>query len=138
MITKAIISVQGYDFFDEYQHVLEHINKTNPHPKGSSRDALTHGLVPSAYYWTLESILMPLEKISDVDAVGEIHSYREMIKKGSLPPAVVLELSTWMKFYALDGSHRIESLIKENKKEVKAFIGIRKDQIDVFKKKKQE
>ena len=119
-----IVNYKSHTFAGEYEHVLSHIRATNPHPEGSRRDALTHGVYPHKYCWTKEAVRVSLDQFQDVECVGHVLDYRAMIRCGSLPPAIVLEMLPSGLLIILDGAHRVVSCQLEKIAELDAYIGI--------------
>lgn len=122
-----MLTLSGLSFFDDHEHVLSHVMRYNPHPEGSSRDALTYGVRPQRYLWTKETEKIPLDIFEEVECVGDFWQYYYMIEKGSLPPAIVLQMYPSDLLMILDGAHRVKAAQKYGLKEIDAYIGIEKE-----------
>lgn len=125
-----------YKFYPNYETVLNHISRYNPHQSGSSRDALTHGISDvHEYLWT-DELLIPIDLISNIDQIGlnlrNLKSYQKQIKEGSNPPAIICIMNESGKILLVDGSHRVNALLNENKTEVKIFIGILPEILEIL------
>ena len=130
-MTKAI-KFKGLTFYNEYEHVLNHIRNTNPYPPGHHRCALTNAVDPAYYFWIPEPIdfYLDLVRYKDMVVPCSTKRYQNKIKKGSMPPAIIARVRTNGSESLLDGQHRIYSAVQEGITNIKVYKGIRHDDIE--------
>jgi hypothetical protein len=117
---------------DKATIIYKHIDKTNPHPSGSPRDAFMG--IPSdlsIYDWNIEPIdIFPddpkinkekLYPASKRDVKRYMSHYKKYNKEGIDFPAIVL-VDNGTEYTILDGAHRLQSAINLNVP-IKAYIG---------------
>ena len=102
--------------------VINHIKRTCPHFNNPSRQALRNNRL-DLYLWKDEPELIPinleLKNNCKPCSKKDVKKYTALIKRGSLPPAIVISED----FKILDGAHRLQALINEGHTEVLAFTG---------------
>lgn len=125
----TVVDVNGMELCFEagFSHVLSHIKSSNPHPRGSTRDALTFGVTPSKYLWTPSTHVISIDDILEPDPCSlDFWVYAGRILSGSLPPAIILEMFSEGKYCVLDGNHRLTAIQKSGLKSATAYVGVLK------------
>ena len=113
-----------------HDHVLSHLSKTNPWPRGHQRDARTHGIPnPEEYLWSVEALVIDIGLLEDdygSDSIS-ITKYAKKIAKGSLPPAIIILVDHEGRIQVADGGHRVAASRQAGLDQIEAFIGVDKD-----------
>lgn len=102
--------------------VIAHVKRTCPHWKNPARQALKNNRF-DLYDWEPQPRLIPITDLLKTNcrpcSQRDVQKYQKLIKQGSLPPAIVVNLNESI----LDGAHRLQGLINEGYTEVLAFVG---------------
>jgi hypothetical protein len=106
--------------------LLNHVKNSCPHFNTPSRQALRNNRF-DLYEWDTKpqviEITEDLKKNCKPCSKRDVKKYQALIKKGSLPPAIITNTQEDI----LDGAHRLQALINEGYTSVLAYVGIRKN-----------